>query len=154
MGVSNMKTWLVCMAIICMVAAVEVLPVDAAATATSLDGGASNLGFNRRLLQVPANPWTRGCSRIFRCRGGGGSGVQGKQYSCPDTKGQNQTTSSRKRVRVQGREHKALIIISLRNKCNTQTNFDSAFNILHAPLTTKLSASPFCRSRRGRVKPP
>ncbi|KAK8503615.1 hypothetical protein V6N13_009781 [Hibiscus sabdariffa] len=52
-----------------MVAVVEVLPVVAAAT--SLDGGASDLSFNRRLLRVPANPWTRGCSKIFRCRGGG-----------------------------------------------------------------------------------
>ncbi|KAK8633414.1 hypothetical protein V6N13_014260 [Hibiscus sabdariffa] len=32
----------------------EVLPVVAAAT--PLDGGASNLSFNRRLLQVSANP--------------------------------------------------------------------------------------------------
>ncbi|KAK8503617.1 hypothetical protein V6N13_009779 [Hibiscus sabdariffa] len=66
-----------------MVAAAEVLPVDAAAT--PLDGGASNLSFNRRLLQVPANPWHRGCSRLTRCRGGSGGsrrpgepGVQGK----------------------------------------------------------------------------
>ncbi|KAL4377102.1 hypothetical protein GQ457_02G037920 [Hibiscus cannabinus] len=79
MAVSNMKTCLICLAIISMVAAAEVLPVDAAAT--PLDGGASNLSFNRRLLQVPANPWHRGCSRLTRCRGGsrrpGGPGVQG-----------------------------------------------------------------------------
>ncbi|KAK8973564.1 hypothetical protein V6N11_030754 [Hibiscus sabdariffa] len=46
-----------------MVAVGEVLPVVAAAT--PLDGGVSNLSFNRRLLQIPANPWTRDCSRIF-----------------------------------------------------------------------------------------
>ncbi|KAK9016708.1 hypothetical protein V6N11_079203 [Hibiscus sabdariffa] len=45
---------LVCLAIISMVVVVEVLPVVAAAT--PLDGGASNLSFNRRLLQVSANP--------------------------------------------------------------------------------------------------
>ncbi|KAK8503614.1 hypothetical protein V6N12_024786 [Hibiscus sabdariffa] len=43
-----------------MVVVAEVLPVDAAAT--PLDRGASNLSFNRRLLQVPANPWYRGIS--------------------------------------------------------------------------------------------
>ncbi|KAK9016709.1 hypothetical protein V6N11_079204 [Hibiscus sabdariffa] len=63
-----------------MVVVLEVLQVDAAAT--PLDGGASNLSFNRRLLQVPANPWQRGCSRHTRCRGGsrrpGGPGIQGK----------------------------------------------------------------------------
>ncbi|KAK9016711.1 hypothetical protein V6N11_079206 [Hibiscus sabdariffa] len=46
-----------------MVAVVEVLPVNVAATPH--DRGASNSSFNRRLLQVPTNPWTRGCSRIF-----------------------------------------------------------------------------------------
>ncbi|KAL4377425.1 hypothetical protein GQ457_02G037870 [Hibiscus cannabinus] len=81
MEISNMKTCLICLAIISMVAAAEVLLVDA--SAAPLDGGASNLSFNRRLLQVPANPWHRGCSRLTRCRGGsggsrrpGGPGVQ------------------------------------------------------------------------------
>ncbi|KAK8633418.1 hypothetical protein V6N13_014264 [Hibiscus sabdariffa] len=60
-----------------MVAVVEVLPVNAAAT--PLDEGTSNFSFNRRLLQVSANPWTRGCSRIFRCRNGShGPGVHDK----------------------------------------------------------------------------
>ncbi|KAK8633416.1 hypothetical protein V6N13_014262 [Hibiscus sabdariffa] len=72
-----MKTWLVCLALISMVAVVEVLPVNVAATPH--DRGASNSSFNRRLLQVPTNPWTRGCSRIFRCRDGShGPGVHGK----------------------------------------------------------------------------
>ncbi|KAE8725265.1 hypothetical protein F3Y22_tig00009009pilonHSYRG00371 [Hibiscus syriacus] len=70
MGVPSMKTWLICLAIISMVAVDEMIQVDAAAT--PLDGGDSNLSFNRRLLQDPVNPWQRGCSRITKCRGGNG----------------------------------------------------------------------------------
>ncbi|KAK8973565.1 hypothetical protein V6N11_030755 [Hibiscus sabdariffa] len=46
-------------------AVLEVLPVDAAAM--PLNGGASIFNVkSRRLLQVPANPWQRGCSRLTR----------------------------------------------------------------------------------------
>ncbi|KAE8726408.1 hypothetical protein F3Y22_tig00006992pilonHSYRG00043 [Hibiscus syriacus] len=46
----------------------EVIQVNAAAA--PLDGGASNLSYNRRLLQNPVNRWTRGCSKITKCGGG------------------------------------------------------------------------------------
>ncbi|KAK8503612.1 hypothetical protein V6N13_009784 [Hibiscus sabdariffa] len=63
-----------------MAVVVEVLPVDAAAT--PLNGGASILSVkSRRLLQVPANPWQRGCSRLTRCRGITSSSKSSKYYA-------------------------------------------------------------------------
>ncbi|KAK8633419.1 hypothetical protein V6N13_014265 [Hibiscus sabdariffa] len=62
MGASSLRPWLICLAIISMVAVEEVLQVVAAATPS--DGGISDLSYNRRLLQVPANPYSRGCSRF------------------------------------------------------------------------------------------
>ncbi|KAK8633417.1 hypothetical protein V6N13_014263 [Hibiscus sabdariffa] len=68
MGASSLRPWLICLAIISMVAVEEVLQV--AATATPSDGGMFDLSYNRRLLQIPANPYQRGCSKYDRCRSG------------------------------------------------------------------------------------
>ncbi|KAB1669739.1 hypothetical protein ES319_1Z015200v1 [Gossypium barbadense] len=63
MGVSNMKTWLICLALIGME---EVIQIDAAMTIHHPE--VSGLVSYRRLLQEAVNPWNRGCSRLTRCR--------------------------------------------------------------------------------------
>nr|KJB10204.1 hypothetical protein B456_001G188800 [Gossypium raimondii] len=66
MGVSNMKTWLICLALIGIVVMVEVIQIDAAMTIHHSE--VSGLVSYPRLLQEAINPWNRGCSRLTRCR--------------------------------------------------------------------------------------
>ncbi|TYH63386.1 hypothetical protein ES332_D07G188500v1 [Gossypium tomentosum] len=66
MGVSNMKTWLICLTLIGIVLMEEVIQIDAAMTIHHLE--VSGLVSYRRLLQEAINPWNRGCSRLTRCR--------------------------------------------------------------------------------------
>ncbi|KAB1670901.1 hypothetical protein [Gossypium barbadense] len=66
MGVSNMKTWLICLALIGIVVMEEVITIDAAMTTHHPE--VSGLVSYRRLLQEVVNPWNRGCSRLTRCR--------------------------------------------------------------------------------------
>ncbi|KAG4138966.1 hypothetical protein ERO13_D07G165300v2 [Gossypium hirsutum] len=66
MGVSNMKTWLICLALIGIVLMEEVIQIDAAMTIHHPE--VSGLVSYRRLLQETVNPWNRGCSRLTRCR--------------------------------------------------------------------------------------
>ncbi|KAH1114478.1 hypothetical protein J1N35_007856 [Gossypium stocksii] len=65
MGVSNMKTWLICLALIGIVVMEEVIQIDAAMT--THDPEVSGLVSYRRLLQKAINPWQRGCSKLTRC---------------------------------------------------------------------------------------
>ncbi|TYH63399.1 hypothetical protein ES332_D07G189700v1 [Gossypium tomentosum] len=66
MGVSNMKTWLICLALIGIVVMEEVIQIDATMTIHHLE--VSGLVSYRRLLQEVFNPWNRGCSRLTWCR--------------------------------------------------------------------------------------
>ncbi|KAB2093919.1 hypothetical protein ERO13_A02G107107v2 [Gossypium hirsutum] len=66
MGVSNMKTWLICLALIGIVVMEEVIQIDAAMTIHHPE--VSGLASYRRLLQEAVNPWNRGCPRLTRCR--------------------------------------------------------------------------------------
>ncbi|KAB2022015.1 hypothetical protein ERO13_D07G165627v2 [Gossypium hirsutum] len=66
MGVSNMKTWLICLALIGIVVMEEVVQIDAVMTIHHPE--VSGLVSYRRLLQEAVNPWNRGCSRHTRCR--------------------------------------------------------------------------------------
>ncbi|MBA0577796.1 hypothetical protein Golob_025189, partial [Gossypium lobatum] len=62
MGVSNMKIWLICLALIGIVVMEEVIQLDAAMTTHHLE--VSGLVSYRRLLQEAINPWQRGCSKL------------------------------------------------------------------------------------------
>ncbi|KAG4109462.1 hypothetical protein ERO13_D07G165606v2 [Gossypium hirsutum] len=66
MGVSNMKTWLICLALIGIVVMEEVVQIDAVMTIHHPE--VSGLVSYRRLLQEAVNPWNRGCTRHTRCR--------------------------------------------------------------------------------------
>ncbi|TYI19720.1 hypothetical protein ES332_A07G184100v1 [Gossypium tomentosum] len=66
MGVSNMKTWLICLALIGIVVIKEVVQIDATMTIHHLE--VSGLVSYRRLLQEAVNRWNHGCSRLTRCR--------------------------------------------------------------------------------------
>ncbi|TYJ27265.1 hypothetical protein E1A91_A07G174600v1 [Gossypium mustelinum] len=66
MGVSKMKTWLICLALIGIVVMEEVIPIYAAIAIHHPE--VSDLVSYRRLLQEAVNPWNRGCSKLTRCR--------------------------------------------------------------------------------------
>ncbi|KAB2074792.1 hypothetical protein ES319_A07G175500v1 [Gossypium barbadense] len=66
MGVSNMKIWLICLALIDIVVMEEVIQIDAAMTTHHPE--VPGLVSYRRLLQEDVNPWQRGCSKLTRCR--------------------------------------------------------------------------------------
>ncbi|KAB2074743.1 hypothetical protein ERO13_A07G161920v2 [Gossypium hirsutum] len=66
MGVSNMKTWIICLAIISIVVMEEVIQIDAAIAIHHPE--VSRLVSYRRLLQEAVNPWNRGCSKLTWCR--------------------------------------------------------------------------------------
>ncbi|TYI74209.1 hypothetical protein E1A91_D07G184100v1 [Gossypium mustelinum] len=66
MGVSNVKTWLICLALIGIVVMEEMIQIDAAMTIHHPK--VSGLVSYPRPLQEAANPWNRGCSRLARCR--------------------------------------------------------------------------------------
>ncbi|KAG4192518.1 hypothetical protein ERO13_A07G155700v2 [Gossypium hirsutum] len=66
MGVSNMKIWLICLALIDIVVMEEVIQIDAAMTTHHPE--VPGLVSYRRLLQEDVNPWQRGCLKLTRCR--------------------------------------------------------------------------------------
>ncbi|KAB2074745.1 hypothetical protein E1A91_A07G174700v1 [Gossypium mustelinum] len=66
MGASDMKTWLIFLALIGIVVMEEVIQIDAAMTIHHPE--VSGLVSYRCLLQEAVNPWNRGCSRLTRCR--------------------------------------------------------------------------------------
>ncbi|TYG61980.1 hypothetical protein ES288_D07G192600v1 [Gossypium darwinii] len=66
MGVSNMKTWLICLALIGIMVMEEVVQIDAVMTIHHPE--VYGLVSYRRLLQEAVNPWNRGCSSHTRCR--------------------------------------------------------------------------------------
>ncbi|KAG4192479.1 hypothetical protein ERO13_A07G161930v2 [Gossypium hirsutum] len=66
MGASDMKTWLIFLALIGIVVMEEVIQIDAAMTIHHPE--VSGLVSYRCLLQEAINPWNRGCSRLTRCR--------------------------------------------------------------------------------------
>ncbi|KAG4138997.1 hypothetical protein ERO13_D07G165684v2 [Gossypium hirsutum] len=66
MGVSNMKTWLICLALIGIVVMEEVFQIDAAMRIHHPK--VSGLVSYSFLLQEAVNPWNCGCSKLTRCR--------------------------------------------------------------------------------------
>ncbi|KAH1114477.1 hypothetical protein J1N35_007855, partial [Gossypium stocksii] len=66
MGVSNMKTWLIYLALFGKVVMEKVIQIEIAMTIHHLE--VPGLVSYCRLLQEAANPWNRGCSRLTRCR--------------------------------------------------------------------------------------
>ncbi|TYJ27260.1 hypothetical protein E1A91_A07G174100v1 [Gossypium mustelinum] len=66
MGVLNMKTWLIYLALIDIVVMEEVIQTNAGMTTHHLE--VSGLVSYRRLLQEAVNPWQRGCSKLTRCQ--------------------------------------------------------------------------------------
>ncbi|MFQ6651909.1 hypothetical protein Gotur_024037 [Gossypium turneri] len=64
MGVSNMNTWLICLALIGIVVMEEVIQIDAAIAIHHPE--VSGLVSYRRLLQEAVNPWNHGCSKLTR----------------------------------------------------------------------------------------
>ncbi|KAB1670699.1 hypothetical protein ES319_1Z144300v1 [Gossypium barbadense] len=66
MGVSNMKTWLIRLALIGIVVMEEAIQIDAAMTINHPE--VSGFVSYRRLLQEAVNPWNCGWSRLTRCR--------------------------------------------------------------------------------------
>ncbi|KAG4138968.1 hypothetical protein ERO13_D07G165500v2 [Gossypium hirsutum] len=66
MVVSNMKTWLIFLALIGIVVMEEVIQIDAAMTIHHPE--VSGLVSYCRLLLEAINPWNCGCSRLTRCQ--------------------------------------------------------------------------------------
>ncbi|KAH1129964.1 hypothetical protein J1N35_001342 [Gossypium stocksii] len=64
MGVSNMRTWLICLALIGIVVMEEVIQIDAAMTIDHPK--VSDLISYRCLLQEALNPWNHDCSKHIR----------------------------------------------------------------------------------------